>query len=220
MHPQSLPRIPDSAHRTITDIKYGRGSAVDDLYVPRHLTESEGSTETTNKINLRRKIWMATVVVGFTILAAAIGGGVGGGIAQRGGSTTTIIITKSSISQATAPTIALSTASTMISTPVQAPHSTTKTEPPSSVTTIVGPLATLYRDYPSSNGTVFTADAAGPSSQQYLKACNIEYGYPRSNGNGENYIQTFVSSLDNCINLYAAWNADRNGTLPPYNSVC
>lgn len=112
----------------------------------------------------------------------------------------------------------------MPSSSSDAASSTTPTpttqEPPTLTTSteVVGPTQTLYRDCPSSNNTIY--NGAGSSLYQFRKICARSFKQPPVN-----VINQAVGSLNDCIDLCAAYNISNKteiaaGKSSPCNSVC
>ncbi|OAA77729.1 hypothetical protein LEL_04552 [Akanthomyces lecanii RCEF 1005] len=82
----------------------------------------------------------------------------------------------------------------------------------------VSPTQTLYRDCPSSNNTIY--NAVGSSSYQFRKICGRSFKQPPVN-----VVNQAVASLNDCIDLCAAYNVNNKteiaaGKSSPCNSVC
>ncbi|KAF2023314.1 hypothetical protein EK21DRAFT_105377 [Setomelanomma holmii] len=166
---------------------------------------------------LRRRTFWILVMVAIIIVAAAVGGGVGGALASKA----------SDNSNKTANTA--NTGSNTAQSSSQAPQSSsltptsTSTEPSTTVTTtsIVGPTSTLLRDCPSSNYTLYDV-TLGSTTMSFRKACGISF----LNVNGiDNAFGTPVASLNDCINMCAAYNINNKteiqaGSSRICNSVC
>lgn len=82
----------------------------------------------------------------------------------------------------------------------------------------VSPTQTLYRDCPSSNNTIY--NAVGSNSYQFRKICGRSFKQPPVN-----VVNQAVASLNDCIDLCAAYNVNNKteiaaGKSSPCNSVC
>ncbi len=98
---------------------------------------------------------------------------------------------------------------------------TSTTQKPGTLVTsteVVSPTQTLYRDCPSSNNTVY--NAFGSEAYQFRKICGRSFKQPPSN-----VVNQAVGSLNDCIDLCAAYNVSNKteiaaGKSSPCNSVC
>lgn len=158
---------------------------------------------------LRKKIFWILLVAAIVIVAGAVGGGVGGALASRSSSnksTGAAVSTSSSIvaSSSTTPTPTSSQTSTTITT-----------------TSVIGPSSTILRDCPSSNNSIYSV-TTGATVMQFRKACELSY----QNANGFAFsVARVVQSLDDCINICAAYNINNQtqiqaGTDRICNAVC
>lgn len=166
---------------------------------------------------IRKRTFWIVLIVAIIVIVAAVGGGVGGALANRSSSTSQA----SSQSQSPAPSGAKSTAPASLSTtPTPTSSETTASL---STSTIAGPTSTILRDCPSSNDTLYTTNF-GSSKMQFRKACEISFtGAPGQ----KDSLATPVASLDECINLCAAYNIqnrteieNRTGRSGICNAVC
>ena len=164
------------------------------------------------------------------IIAAAIGGGLGGGLAHRASSTVAqeplqfSTDTASVTSLSTAPNATVLSATQNIS--LLTHTAMTTLQPTFTATQVVGPTATLLRDCPASNNSLYTIQFGSRSAQEFRKSCsssflNADYGV--GSLYGSNSVNIFTTSLDNCINVCASFNAfnvTANSALPPCSAVC
>jgi hypothetical protein len=175
---------------------------------------------------LRKRTFYIIVIAALVVIVAAIGGGVGGALASKssnaggtaaqassGSSTTPVSASISTSASTSTPASTLSTNPTRTATP-------TPTEI-ISTTTIVGPSATLLRDCPSSNNTLYTVTSNG-KTQRFRKTCDATYA--NAFGGDAMVVRPFAS-LNQCITECAAFN-QRNateiqqGTSRRCNAVC
>jgi hypothetical protein len=169
-----------------------------------------------------RNFWILALIIAIIVIGAAVGGGVGGSLASKRSKTASSLASSSS----TAPVQSGSTsASPATASPTSTSHSTgpitSTTNTPSLTTTEVPePTTTLLRDCPSSNNTLYSVDIG--SVMTFRKICNLSY---------QNSLNTFAvvdaptSSLDDCINLCAAYNVQNKteiaaGESNVCNAVC
>lgn len=163
---------------------------------------------------LRKRTFWIVVVVAIVIIAAAVGGGVGGALGSNKSSN------KASSDNTATNTVTLQSQSDVQSSSTTSP-TPTSSSPPITTTTIVGPTATILRDCPSSNNSVYSV-STGSTSQQFRKVCNLSF----VNINGiASVVNGVVKTLDDCINACALYNANNRtqiaaGTNPICNSVC
>ncbi|OAL51747.1 hypothetical protein IQ07DRAFT_390262 [Pyrenochaeta sp. DS3sAY3a] len=164
---------------------------------------------------IRKRTFWIVLIVAIIVIAAAVGGGVGGALANRSSNNTS-----QASSQSTQPPSQSPATESTSTTPSPTSSETT---PSLSTSTIVGPTSTIYRDCPSSNSSLYTA-TFGSSKMQFRKACEISF----SNApNQKDSLATPVASLDECINLCAAYNIqnrtqieDGSGRSGICNAVC
>jgi hypothetical protein len=165
---------------------------------------------------LRKRTFYIIVIAALVVIVAAIGGGVGGALASKSsnaGGTTPVSASISTSASTSTPASTLSTNPTRTATP-------TPTEI-ISTTTIVGPSATLLRDCPSSNNTLYTVTSNG-KTQRFRKTCDATYA--NAFGGDAMVVRPFAS-LNQCITECAAFN-QRNateiqqGTSRRCNAVC
>ncbi|KAH7366585.1 hypothetical protein BKA66DRAFT_470538 [Pyrenochaeta sp. MPI-SDFR-AT-0127] len=158
---------------------------------------------------LRKRTFWIVVIVAIVVVAAAVGGGVGGALSSRNSSNSS-----NNTPQASQSGAQLSSSTTPTPTSAEPTTSVTATQ-------LIGPTATILRDCPSSNNTIYSA-TFGSSTMQFRKACEISF----LNANGiENVIGRPVNSLNDCINLCAAYNINNrtqiaSGSSRLCNSVC
>jgi hypothetical protein len=142
------------------------------------------------------------------VAAAAVGGAVGGSLAAK--SPHESKKTNSSPSS----TSHIEQASWSTPTPTSALRNTAIT-----TTTLVGPSATLLRDCPSSNNTLY---AVPLGSMQFRKTCENSY----VNANGYDFsVVRWIPSLNECIDACTAWNTKnragiQKGSTRICNAVC
>jgi hypothetical protein len=157
---------------------------------------------------LRQRTFWIAVIVGIIVVAAAVGGGVGGTLSSKSSRNSTSSLNDAAQSQPKSASI--------VPTPTSAEPSTTVT-----TTSIVGPSSTLLRDCPSSNSTLYDV-TLGDTTMSFRKACSNSL----LNANGiDNAFGRPVASLNECINLCAAYNVNnktqiQRGSSRICNAVC
>jgi hypothetical protein len=144
-----------------------------------------------------RAFWALVVIALVVIIAAALGGGLGGGLSHR-----------PNAASATQTHNTTNTANT----------TTTTSSVQISLTEITNPTSTrspftLIHDCPSSNNTICSAQF-GSTDFEFRKICSQTI----SGGGRPNSVDTPTISLNECIDLCAAWNA--NSEAPPCQAVC
>jgi hypothetical protein len=172
----------------------------------------------------RRSFWIAAIVAAIVVVAA-VGGGIGGALASRSPRTGAI---KADSPQAEPTSSPASSSSSASSSSVSAPSPTltptpTSAEPTTSITTttIVGPSSSILRDCPSANDTIYDV-TLGDTKMSFRKECEISIVSVKTNANA---VVKVVPSLNDCINLCAAYNINNRtriaaGTDNLCNSVC
>jgi hypothetical protein len=167
-----------------------------------------------------RTFWiLLAVTVAIVVIGAAVGGGVGGSLASRNSKKASSAADSApssasaqSAGATTSPTKASSSAGPVTSPPASSPTVTT--------TPVPGPSTTLLRDCPSSNNTLYSVDIG--SVMSFRKICNLSY----RNSLGEtSVVDSPTTSLDDCINLCAAYNVQNMteiaaGSSSLCNAVC
>jgi hypothetical protein len=175
---------------------------------------------------LRKRAFWIVFIIAVIVIAAAVAGGVGGVLATRSGRSETTS-PETAISTSTPASIAASRSSSSSSTappsslsapPPSSSSTPTSTSPPSlSTTTLIGPSSTILRDCPSSNNTLYSV-TTGSTPQHFRKLCGNTY--PSVQG-VRDAVSTVVASLDECINLCAAYNVrNRTRIQAGEDSVC
>ena len=104
---------------------------------------------------------------------------------------------------------------TSLSSDILLPTSSLQT--PTSTYTIIGPSATLYRDCPSSNDTIYPV-RLGSSEQQYRKLCNTSFAATKADN--EDFVNQYTTSLDDCIGLCAQWNINDHTSTSGLAQTC
>ncbi|ORY17430.1 hypothetical protein BCR34DRAFT_596905 [Clohesyomyces aquaticus] len=162
----------------------------------------------------RRTFYIGVAIIMVVILAAVVGGVVGG-----------IVTRKSSSSPSTSAGTESTPSSTPSSSPSSSPSGTslasTGTTPspatttPSftiSTTTLIGPSATLIRDCPSANDTIYDITYGSAPPMSFRKICNANFRtVKRPAGVGDNSVNAHTNSLNECIDLCASYDT-RNKT--------
>ncbi|OAR02267.1 hypothetical protein LLEC1_03539 [Akanthomyces lecanii] len=155
------------------------------------------------------------VIILFIVLLVLVGGIVAGVVAG-------VVVSRNSHtreSSSSGEVVASSSSSQSSSTSSTTPTPSTQ-EPVRLVTSTesVSPTQTLYRDCPSSNNTIY--NAVGSSTYQFRKICGRSFKQPPVN-----VVNQAVASLNDCIDLCAAFNVNNKteiaaGKSSPCNSVC
>ncbi|KAH7081225.1 hypothetical protein BKA63DRAFT_486976 [Paraphoma chrysanthemicola] len=172
---------------------------------------------------LRKRTFWMVLIAAIVIVAAAVGGGVGGALSSKSSNNTSDSSTANTgndAAQSSSPASSQSQSEARTSsttpTPTSAEPSTTVT-----TTTIAGPSSTILRDCPSSNYTLYDV-TLGDTTMSFRKACSRSF----LNANGiESAFGRPVASLNECINLCAAYNVNnrtqiQQGSSRICNSVC
>lgn len=162
------------------------------------------------------------VIILVIVLLVIVGGIVAGVVAG-------VVVSKNSHTrESSSPGNALSSSSPGMSSSSSSQSSSASSTTPTpstqeSVTIVtstesVSPTQTLYRDCPSSNNTIY--NAVGSSSYQFRKICERSFKQPPVN-----VVNQAVASLNDCIDLCAAYNVNNKteiaaGKSSPCNSVC
>lgn len=191
---------------------------------------------------LRKSRFWILVVVAVVVVIAAVGGGIGGALASassnKGSNAKTADTSQpdgvnallssftspsSSAAAAAAASSSLSLTASIGPSLLSSTTSTPTMEPKISVTatTIVGPTSTIVRDCPSSNDTLYDV-TLGNTKMSFRKECGISIV---GTGVNQNAVVKVVSSLDECIDLCAAYNINNRtriaaGTDKVCNTVC
>jgi len=186
-----------------------------------------------------KTFWILVGVIVILVIAAAVGGGVGGSLASRKSTTSAAAdsssttaasgeSTQSTSGSSTSHSATSSTSPSSISQQTSQSGSSSSTTPikPSTTsgsalttTEVVGPSATLLRDCPSSNNTVFTTNNG--QSMSWQKICGLSY----PNLSQDDSVNQKTTSLDDCIVLCAEYNTQNqadieNGVATVCNAVC
>jgi hypothetical protein len=148
-----------------------------------------------------------------------VGGGVGGSVASKSSKNASSPASSSSSSSPVQSTVttAPSTTTSLSTGPITSSPTST---PALTVTQVPGPSTTLLRDCPSSNNTLYSIDIG--SVMSFRKLCNLSY---QNALNGSAMVNEPTTSLDDCIDLCAAYNAQNmnqiaTGTDSVCNAVC
>lgn len=179
---------------------------------------------------LRRKTFWILVVVALLVVGGAVGGGVGGALASAssrkgsGANTANASQPESSLSSATTSatgSASLSLTTSVASSSLASTPTSGETKTSITATTIVGPTSTIVRDCPSSNDTLYDV-TMGDTKMSFRKECGISIMSAFTN---KNAVFKVVSSLDECIDLCAAYNINNKtriaaGTDKLCNTVC
>lgn len=145
----------------------------------------------------RRIFWICIVVAAAIVVAVALGVGLGLGLSKERSS--------ANVSPQQMPT--LSTSSTA--------SSNANLVFTAQVGTVNGTSATLYRDCPSTNNSLYSVQYSS-TTYEFRKLCNIRSPI---HVQGNNWVSQPTSSLNDCINLCAAWNQN-NVTNSDAGNVC
>lgn len=168
----------------------------------------------------RRSAYGLIAIVLLCIVAAAVGGGVGGSLSSSHSSSSSIS-TSTGLSSSTS-SMPGDSASTISSSTTLATSATLTTS-----TIVVSPTETVYRDCPSSNNSIYTAQLSGGTAPiLFRKACGYYFAIgPLTNSLPDVNVNQKSQSLDDCINLCIAQNtlnasAIANKEINPCNAVC
>lgn len=158
--------------------------------------------------------WILLVIGAIVVIGAAVGGGVGGSLASKSSKNSSSLSSTAVQSGSGTTTPAASSQSTgpITSSPTSTPAVTT--------TELPGPTTTLLRDCPSSNNTLYSVDIG--SVMTFRKICNLSY---QNSLNGFAVVNSPTTSLDDCVNLCAAYNVQNQteiaaGESDVCNAVC
>jgi hypothetical protein len=154
----------------------------------------------------RKTFWILVAAAAVVIItAAALGGGLGVGLSQN--------------KNTTASPQQTSTLSTSSTSTTYASASTTSSNANLVVTaqvgTVGGTLVTLYRDCPSTNDSLYSIQY-NSTTYEFRKLCNMKF---INTVQSVNRVDQPASSLNDCINLCAAWN-ENNVTKSNADQVC
>jgi hypothetical protein len=153
----------------------------------------------------RKTFWILVAAAVVIITAAALGGGLGGGLSQNKNATAS--------SQQT-PTLSTSgTSTTYASASTTTPNANLIVT--AEVGTVGGTPVTLYRDCPSANDSLYSVQYSS-TTYEFRKMCNMQF---TNNVANVNRVNQAASSLNDCINLCAAWN-ENNITKSNTDQVC
>jgi len=164
-----------------------------------------------------KRFWLIAAVAIIIVIAAAIGGGVGGSLAgKKGSSASPVAVSQSADAAAATFNASIASSSSIPSTITAAP---TPTKSIVTTSTAYG-STTLFPDCPSSNDTLYRA--ANNDAFLYRKICADAY---LNADNGFSSVNEQSRSLDECINLCAAYNIKEqddisSGAKPVCNAVC
>ncbi|TGJ79735.1 hypothetical protein E0Z10_g9029 [Xylaria hypoxylon] len=135
------------------------------------------------------------------LIVGGIAGGVAGALASRNNSS-------SNSPDDSADTRTSSTSPAPSSSPSSTSTTPSASTPTLSTTTVVLPTATLLRDCPSSNGTVYDVSFGSTEPLSFRKFCNAGFRHVL---NGIDVINAPTTSLNGCINACVDYN-DKNKT--------
>jgi hypothetical protein len=152
----------------------------------------------------RKTFWILVAAAAVIITAAALGGGLGGGLSQNKNATTSPQQTSTISSSTSTADASASTASSNANIIVTA-----------QVGTVSGTSVTLYRDCPSANDSLYSVQYSS-ATYEFRKMCNMQF---TNNIENANWVDNPVTSLNDCINLCAAWN-ENNVTKSNADQVC
>lgn len=164
-----------------------------------------------------RAFWALIVLAVVIIIAAGVGGGIGGGLSRQNkvgpttqeqpSTTTSFASVSTNVSASPSSTRGFSTTTAILGT--------TTSSAQLSLTQEIGPTETLFRDCPSSNDTIYSA-SFGTTDYEFRKLCGLTIvnSVPDTNA-----VNQAASSLNDCIDMCAAWNAN-NATAGSGNLIC
>jgi hypothetical protein len=179
--------------------------------IPTESILHEKAEKRSGKIcGLQRRIFWIAIIIAVIIVAATVGGAVGGVLASK---------STSSGKASSVPEVSNVPSASVSGSPTSSPTATTG-NPSITKTEIVGPTATIQRDCPFSNNTIYSVQN-GSTTQQFRKTCNNTYIAVK----GSNSVFTVVDSLDACLDLCAAHNIESAaqiaaGKAQTCNAVC
>jgi hypothetical protein len=193
----------------------------DDTHKVAYGTYTNEQSPNSTTCGLRKRTFWIAVIVGIIIVAAAVGGGVGGALSSKSSrhsseANAASTGSPSEAAQSSSPPRSQARSASIVPTSTSAEPSTTVT-----TTSIVGPSSTLLRDCPSSNSTLYDV-TLGETTMSFRKACSNSF----VNANGiDNAFGRPVASLNECINLCAAYNVNnktqiQRGSSRICNAVC
>jgi hypothetical protein len=138
-------------------------------------------------------------IIPIAVIGAAVGGGVGAAQSHKSKS--------SSDSNSNSNSTPISTA--------------TNLTPSSTTTPVVGPSATLLRDCPSSNNTLYTVSPSASNPQTFGEICGVAFVKAASIPITENVVLIQTATLDDCIGLCSAYNeANKTSIAGSADYVC
>ncbi|KAF2177865.1 hypothetical protein K469DRAFT_719336 [Zopfia rhizophila CBS 207.26] len=174
---------------------------------------NDGGRDSRTICGLKRKtFWIVAAIVTLLVIGAAVGGGVGGALSQKNSDNAN---TDDQAAGARTPSVSNSASAGPV-TRTSSPSSTTI-----STTEVAGPTSTILRDCPSANNSIYDV-TLGSSQMSFRKVCNLSL----QNANGiDNVVGRVTTSLNDCINLCAAYNIQNKteiteGRSRICNSVC
>jgi hypothetical protein len=189
------------------DIRYKIAGTTDANWDP---SDDKYTPEPQRICGLKRRTFLIVAgIATIVIIAAAVGGGVGGALSNKHSDNA------ASLQSAQTALGSLSSSST------NGPAASRTKSVAITTTEVRGPSATLLRDCPSSNETIFDV-SFGSSNMAFRKFCSQTLV---NSNNGLNAVVTPTKSLDDCINLCAAYNIQNKteisqGTSSICNVVC
>jgi hypothetical protein len=144
-----------------------------------------------------KTFWMIFAGVSIVVIGAAVGGGVGAAVSHKSSSSNTK-------ANSTTPT-----------------PTTSDSSPSLTTTPVIGPSATLLRDCPSSNNTLYTVSPNSANPQTFRKLCDTTFTNAISDPSSQNVVNTKTTSLDDCIGLCGTYNeANKTGIAANQDLVC
>ncbi|KAF2122690.1 hypothetical protein BDV96DRAFT_561209 [Lophiotrema nucula] len=183
----------------------GRGLEVvqEDRFPKERTADSASQRSSTQSriFGLKRKTFWITLVVLLVVLAGALGGGIGGGLSASHKD-------NNKAQEAIASTTSYSTQTTDSKTSSTPIVTSDRPTPVLTTRTVVLPTATLLRDCPSSNNTLYDVDYGSEEPLIFRKYCVSGL---RHDINGRDVLNEPTKSLNDCIQTCADYN-DRNKT--------
>lgn len=165
-----------------------------------------------------RTFWIL-VAVAAIVMVGAVAGGVGGSLAQKDTSRSLYTqYTSAPLSSTITGSSAIASTTNLTTTSA----SSTTSTPSITTTQVPGPTSTILRDCPSSNNTLYSYGATD-DPMEFRKICGLSYLNSQQASSGA--VNQLSTSLDDCINICAAYNVQNrteiaDGSSFVCNAVC
>ncbi|KAK2602129.1 hypothetical protein N8I77_008687 [Diaporthe amygdali] len=162
-----------------------------------------------------RTFWVVLSVTAVAIVGAAVGIGIGVSIANRSRSTESLSSSSTSASASSISTASTSLVTTSPSSSTSDTPTTTSAQSTSVTTTsVVGPSATLYRDCPSSDETLYDI-TLGDKEYMFRKYCSTTMV-----ATGDVLVSKYTADLNTCINQCAEYNYNNSTEIAAGANAC